>query len=117
MSEIKRPEIDGIESIARFSMRYPDMPVNPADILDLIAYIRALEENLNKINQIFSPCMKSKYFNTNWKHKKGGEYFVLGEGLHSETEEALILYSGKDGQVWCRPLKMFLDGRFELIKK
>ncbi len=46
-----------------------------------------------------------KLFST-WKHYKGGIYTVLAVGHHSETKEPLVVYT-HDGDVWCRPLKMW----------
>ena len=51
-----------------------------------------------------------------YKHFKGSIYEVLGEGVHTETKELLVLYksfSGSDkypaGTIWARPKEMFLD--------
>lgn len=41
-------------------------------------------------------------------HFKGGRYDVVGEALHSETEERLVVYRSADGRLWVRPLEMFL---------
>lgn len=43
-----------------------------------------------------------------YRHYKGGEYQVLGVGKHSETLEELVMYR-HDGELWARPLKMFLE--------
>ena len=57
-----------------------------------------------------------------YKHYKGKYYEVIGVAKHSETLEELVTYhhlsSKKPGQLWVRPLKMFLeeveiDGRVE----
>ncbi len=54
-----------------------------------------------------------------YKHYKGNDYQVLDVVRHSETEEILVLYkplyenqeSNKDelGNLWVRPLDMFLE--------
>ncbi len=51
-----------------------------------------------------------------YRHYKGKEYEVLGEALHSETMEKMVvykpLYSTPDipeGMLWVRPLTMFLE--------
>lgn len=46
-----------------------------------------------------------------YRHYKGQEYQVLGVARHSETEEEFVVYRplyGK-GELWVRPLKMFLE--------
>ena len=48
-------------------------------------------------------------------HKKGGKYVIFNVGTHSETKERLVVYANSKGEVWIRPLAMFLDaGRFTL---
>ena len=46
-----------------------------------------------------------------YKHFKGHRYIVKDIGIHSETAEALVIYTDFDnpGNVWVRPLKMFLS--------
>ena len=53
-----------------------------------------------------------------YRHYKGGEYEVLFEARHSETEEVLVVYRPLygDGGAWVRPKAMFceavvVDGR------
>jgi hypothetical protein len=53
-----------------------------------------------------------------YRHYKGGEYEVLCEARHSETEEPLVVYRALygEGGVWVRPTAMFcetvvVDGR------
>lgn len=63
-----------------------------------------------------------------YRHYKGNEYEVIGIAKHSETLEELVVYRALygEGQLWVRPLRMFLemvevDGkfvpRFERIEK
>ena len=46
-----------------------------------------------------------------YRHCKGNEYEVIGEGTHTETEEKLVIYrSVKDPAViWVRPYEMFFE--------
>jgi len=48
-------------------------------------------------------CEKSYY-----RHYKGGLYFVRAVGTHSETLEKLVVYENAAGDIWIRPLDMFL---------
>ncbi|PRS47580.1 DUF1653 domain-containing protein [Bacillus sp. MZGC1] len=43
-----------------------------------------------------------------FKHYKGGTYKLVGEVIHTETEEELVVYHDMDGTVlWARPKEMF----------
>lgn len=46
-----------------------------------------------------------------YEHFKGGRYRVLEVGKHSETLEELVVYQalGDEGEIWIRPLDMFLE--------
>lgn len=45
-----------------------------------------------------------------YKHYKGTKAKVIGEALHSETLEPMVIYVHlEDGVVWVRPKKMFLE--------
>lgn len=45
-----------------------------------------------------------------YKHYKGTKVKVLGECLHSETQEPLVIYIHlEDGATWARPKEMFLE--------
>jgi len=46
-----------------------------------------------------------------YRHYKGKDYEVLGVAKHSETLEELVVYRALygGGQIWVRPLKMFLE--------
>lgn len=47
----------------------------------------------------------------NYRHYKGNEYEVLAIGLHTETEEKLVIYKARyePYQVWVRPYDMFFE--------
>ncbi len=50
------------------------------------------------------------------RHRKGGLYEVIGEAMHTETEETLVLYKPVDGSIiYARPADMFYDGRFQEV--
>ncbi len=46
-----------------------------------------------------------------YQHYKGKNYEVLGEVIHSETMEKLVLYKALYGEfgLWVRPKAMFLE--------
>ena len=51
-----------------------------------------------------------------YSHYKGKEYEVIGEALHSETMEKMVIYKPlyhspefESGTLWVRPLTMFLE--------
>ncbi|AMB58801.1 DUF1653 domain-containing protein [Microterricola viridarii] len=46
-----------------------------------------------------------------YRHYKGALYDVIGVARHSETEEALVVYSPLvgDSGLWVRPLAMFVE--------
>lgn len=46
-----------------------------------------------------------------YRHYKGKEYEVVGIAKHSETREELVVYKALygEGQMWVRPLEMFLE--------
>ncbi len=49
----------------------------------------------------------SRQFET-YQHYKGGIYLLLTEGLHTETEETLVIYvCAVSGRTFCRPKEMF----------
>lgn len=46
-----------------------------------------------------------------YEHYKGNRYRVLGVAKHSETLEELVVYQALygEGNLWVRPLRMFLE--------
>lgn len=54
-----------------------------------------------------------------YRHFKGGTYVVIGEALHTETDEELVIYMSTklDGKFWCRPKEMFYGYTKDGIKR
>lgn len=49
----------------------------------------------------------NRQFST-FQHYQGGVYFKLAEAMHTETEEALVIYTcAVSGMVFARPKSMF----------
>ena len=46
-----------------------------------------------------------------YRHYKGGKYRVVGVARHSETLENMVVYEAQygDGEIWVRPMGMFLE--------
>lgn len=46
-----------------------------------------------------------------YRHYKGTEYEVLGTGIHTETEEKMVIYRSieEPEKVWLRPYDMFFE--------
>lgn len=46
-----------------------------------------------------------------YHHYKGTEYEVIGIGLHTETEERLVIYqtTTEQSKIWLRPYDMFFE--------
>lgn len=59
----------------------------------------------------FSARSKLVHVGGHYKHYKGNPYKVLAIGRHSETLEEFVVYQALygEGDVWVRPLVMFLE--------
>jgi len=46
-----------------------------------------------------------------YRHYKGNEYLLIGVSRHSETLEELVIYRSlhDNGDLWARPLSMFVE--------
>lgn len=46
-----------------------------------------------------------------YRHYKGNEYEVIGIAKHSETLEEVVIYKALygEGEIWVRPLNMFIE--------
>lgn len=68
----------------------------------------------------FSALAQTIIVGSIYEHYKGLRYKILGVARHSETLEELVVYQALygDGDVWARPLGMFLgditiDGKLQ----
>ena len=59
----------------------------------------------------FSHVAKSIEVGSLYEHYKGMRYKILAVGRHSETLEEVVVYQALygEGDVWVRPLDMFLE--------
>jgi len=54
--------------------------------------------------------MKNLEIGAIYKHYKGTKVKVVGEAIHSETMEPMVIYIHlEDGVSWARPKEMFLE--------
>lgn len=45
-----------------------------------------------------------------YRHYKGNEYEVIGEGIHTETGEKFVIYKAlSKPEIWVRPYDMFFE--------
>lgn len=56
-------------------------------------------------------CTRKINVGAKYRHFKGNEYIVLHVAMHSETLEEYVVYQALygEGDIWIRPLDMFLD--------
>lgn len=47
------------------------------------------------------------------RHRKGGLYRVLGEGILESDRKIAVIYQDAQGSIWIRSKSEFEDGRFE----
>ncbi len=67
----------------------------------------------------FSALSKSIVIGSIYEHYKGLRYKILAIARHSETLEELVVYQALygEGDVWVRPLTMFLENMGNLHKR
>lgn len=55
--------------------------------------------------------MKSNEIIGHYQHYKGNKYEVIGEGIHTETEEKFVVYKSlhEPSTIWVRPFDMFFE--------
>lgn len=65
----------------------------------------------NSAIQVDMAALRKQMVGKKYRHFKGNFYIVDGLALHSETEESYVVYhrEGHDGELWIRPLEMFLS--------
>jgi hypothetical protein len=58
---------------------------------------------------------RGPHANTRWRHRKGGVYVIVFNGITEATLEPCVAYRNPERPAdpyWVRPLSEFLDGRF-----
>jgi hypothetical protein len=56
-----------------------------------------------------------------YRHRGRGTFYTVIGRANLQTDrpiaddEALVIYRGKDGELWARPVREFRDGRFEPV--
>lgn len=68
-----------------------------------------IDNRLNVQDQV--QAIKFGMVGYKYRHFKGGMYVVIDIAVHSETEEAMVIYKSCDKPylTWCRPLEMFMS--------
>jgi len=64
--------------------------------------------------------MTAEWKPTHRHKKRGTTYVIVGQALLQASEPVfedaiLTVYRGENGELWCRPIREFGDGRFEAI--
>lgn len=61
--------------------------------------------------QVDIAALRKQMVGKRYRHFKGNFYIVDGLALHSETEDPYVVYhrEGHNGELWIRPLNMFLS--------
>lgn len=65
----------------------------------------------NSTIQVDMNALRKQMVGKRYRHFKGNFYIVDGLAMHSETEESYVVYhrEGHDGELWIRPVNMFLS--------
>ncbi|MCE5317071.1 MAG: DUF1653 domain-containing protein [Parachlamydia sp.] len=67
------------------------------------------EKNMQRNLPCLSPEAQSIRADSFYEHYKGPRYRVLSVARHSENLEEHVVYQDQEGNVWVRPLAMFLE--------
>jgi hypothetical protein len=59
--------------------------------------------------------MTGKVWTPTHRHRKGGLYRILAEGVWEPDRSPVVVYDDAAGTVWVRPKDEFEDGRFEVL--
>ena len=64
--------------------------------------------------------MTAEWKPTHRHKKRGTTYVIVGQALLQASEPVsentiLTVYRGENGELWCRPIREFDDGRFEAV--
>lgn len=73
-------------------------------------YIKYTKEEVRKMSRNIKD-FKEEFKNKVVQHFKGGLYFILGFGLHTETNEEMVIYFklSENDITYIRPLEMFMS--------
>ena len=66
-------------------------------------------------HRIGAVSMTSHDWQATHRHRKGGLYRVLSEGVWEPDRSTVVIYDDQDGTIWVRPKSQFEDGRFEKV--
>ncbi len=59
--------------------------------------------------------MSEQFWQATHRHRKGGLYRVIAEGVWEPDRSPVVIYDDESGQVWVRPKEEFEDGRFSVV--
>lgn len=109
VQELKLGAIDLEITDAQFEKLFLNTDVtSEEDIREVVAILQRYRPNLVAAFSARTGKIKKGIY----RHFKGRDYLVLGEALHSETQEILVIYVPLYGEfrLVVRPKAMFLEG-------
>lgn len=69
------------------------------------------------LRRLFRPKQVAAPWAATHRHKKGGLYRLLYEGVYEPDRSPVAIYDDAEGTIWVRPLEEFNDGRFTPLKR